>query len=185
MSLAQNIIRAICLIMRAHKVLRTGASAKVARQSQTHPPKRILVVEDEPDISLLVTESLRESGYQVDATADGLLALRKLKTDHFDLLIVEDELPTVSGQQLVKALRLEFIMIPAILVLGTALMERPNPNTWPQIQAILFKPYNVPELLVTVKQVLREAAIGANSGFGTPSNWQSPICSRWVSGLTK
>ena len=170
--------------MRANKVLRTGASAKAACQSRTHPLKRILVVESEADISLLDTEALRESGHQVDATADGLLALHKLKTDHYDLVILEDELPTVSGRELVKVLRLEFIMIPVILVLGTALIARPNPNTWLQVQAILFKPYTVPELLMTVKQVLREAATGANSGFRRPSNWQSPVCSRWVSGLT-
>jgi DNA-binding response OmpR family regulator len=170
--------------MRPHKVLRTGVSAKAARQCQTRRLKRILVVEDEPDISLLDTEALGEAGYHVDTTADGLLALHKLKTDHYDLAIVEDDMPLVTGRELVKALRLEFIMIPVILVLGTALIEKSNPNTWSQVQALLFKPYTVPELFKTVKEVLSAAGTGANLPFRSPSNWQSSVCSRWISGLT-
>ena len=170
--------------MRVHKHSRTGRSAKTAFQGQTHRTKRILVVEDEPDIRLLDTETLRESGYQVDTTADGLLALHKLKTEHYDLAIVEDELPAVTGWELVKALRSKNIMTPVILVLGTVQILKSNPDTWPKVQAILFKPYNVPELLITVKQVLSAAGTGASLRFAPPLNWQSPVCSRWISGLT-
>jgi len=168
--------------VKAHKRSRTGVSAKAARHSQTRLPKRILLVEDEPDVSLLNIEALRGSGYQIDTTPDGLLALHKLKTDHYDLVIIEDELPTVAGRELVKALRLEFIMIPIILVMGTLQRDKSNPNAWPQVQAILFKPYTVLELLTTVKKVLYAAGTDVSLRFVPPSNWQNPICSRWISG---
>jgi DNA-binding response OmpR family regulator len=164
------------------KKSRNGVSAKTARHSQTIQPKRILLVEDSPDLSLLGSEALRGAGYQLDTTPDGLLALHKLKTDHYDLAIIEDELPTVAGRELVKALRSEFIMIPAILVMGSVQRDKSDPNTWPQVQAILFKPYTVLELLITVKQVLSATSTDAGLRFAPPSNWQSPICSRWISG---
>jgi DNA-binding response OmpR family regulator len=137
--------------VKTYKKSRNGVSAKTSRHSQTPQAKRILLVEDSPDLSLLGTEALRGAGYQLDTTPDGLLALHKLKTDHYDLVIIEDELPTVAGRELVNALRLEFNMIPVILVMGTVQRDKSNPNTWPQVQAILFKPYTVLELFITVK----------------------------------
>ena len=111
--------------------------------------------------------------------------MHKLKTDHYDLVIIEDELPTVAGRELVKALRLEFIMIPIILVMGTLQRDKSNPNAWPQVQAILFKPYTVLELLTTVKKVLSAAGTDVSLRFVPPSNWQNPICNRWISGSTE
>jgi DNA-binding response OmpR family regulator len=169
--------------MAANKISRTGGSAKAALQCQTHPPQRILVVEDEPDIRLLDTEVLSESGFQVDTAENGLLALHTLKTGRYDLLIVEEEMSTVTGMELVKAMRSQAMMVPVILVMGTMPTTEPNVNQWPQIQAILLKPYTVAELSMTVKEVLRVAGNGANFWFAPPSNWQSPVCSRWVSAL--
>ena len=100
-------------------------------------------------------------------------------------MIIEDELPTVAGRELVKALRLEFIMIPIILVMGTLQRDKSNPNAWPQVQAILFKPYTVLELLTTVKKVLSAAGTDVSLRFVPPSNWQNPICNRWISGSTE
>ena len=169
--------------MRAHNILRTCGPAKAALQCQTHPPQRILVVEDEPDIRKLDAEVLRASGYQVVNAKNGLAALHTLNNDHFDLVIVEEEMPKLTGLELVKALRSEDIMTPFILVLRARPAKESNPNKWAQVQAILIKPYTVVELCKTVKEVLLAAATSTYSGFGPPSNWQSPVCSRWVSAL--
>src|ERR1017187_6512346 len=104
--------------MKAHKNSRTGVPAKAALQCQTEPPQRILVVEDEPDIRRLDTEVLRESGFQVDTAKSGLAALRSLDTDHYDLLIIEEEMSMVTGLELVTKLRAEDLTVPVILVLG-------------------------------------------------------------------
>jgi DNA-binding response OmpR family regulator len=164
----------IYCIMKAHNISRTGVSVKAALQCQTNPPQRILVVEDEPDIRQLDTEVLRESGYQVDTAENGLVALHSLNTDHYDLLIIEEEMSMVTGLKLVKELRSEDIMVPVILVLGTMPTKESNRNPWPQIQAILLKPYTVAELFRTVREVLRAANIGVHVRFAPPLNWQSP-----------
>jgi DNA-binding response OmpR family regulator len=169
--------------MKAHNNSRTGVSAKAALQCRTNPPQRILVVEDEPDIRQLDTEVLRGSGFQVDTAENGLVALHSLDIGHYDLLIIEDEMSMVTGLELVKKLRSEDLMVPVILVLGTMPAKESNPNPWPQIQAILLKPYTVAELFRTVSEVLRAAGSGACFRFAPPSNWQSPVCSRWVTAL--
>jgi DNA-binding response OmpR family regulator len=173
--------------MRSNKWSRTGGWAKAALECQTYPSQRILVAEDEPNLSKLNSEVLRVCGYQVDNAKNGLTAMHKLNDDHFDLAIVEEELPKVTGLELVNALRSNDIRTPVILVMGTTPVKEPNPNRVAQVQGILFKPYTVAELLRTVKEVLRAATTSAHSGFGPPSNWQGAICSRWtsrVSGLT-
>lgn len=170
--------------MKTHKLSRTGGPTKAARHCQTTPANRILVVDDEPDVRLLNTEVLRESGYQVDTAADGLFALQTLKTDRYDLVIVEQEMSTVTGLELIKVLRSEKVMLPAVLVMGNIQAKKLNLNPWLQVQAVLFKPYTVPELVRTVKQVLFPANTEAYLQFASPSNWQSHICSRWVSTLT-
>src|ERR1022692_2418884 len=104
--------------MSAHKVSCIEASATRALQCKTNPCQSILVVEDEPDVRQLDTEVLRDSGYQVDIAENGLAALHSVKTARYDLLIIEDEMLMVTGQELVKELRTEGILVPVILVLG-------------------------------------------------------------------
>ena len=170
--------------MDAHNVLRCGGAVRAALQCQTHPPQRILVVEDEPDIRQLESEVLRESGYQVDTAENGLRALDSLNADHYDLLIIEEEMSTVTGLELVNELRSEGLLVPVILVLGTMPTEGLSPNPWPQVQAILLKPYTVAELFRTVREVLCAASGGAHVRYAPPANWQSPVFSSWLMGLT-
>jgi hypothetical protein len=70
--------------------------------------------------------------------------------------------------------------VPIILVLGTLPTGQSKWNRWPQIQAVLLKPYTSAELCRTVGEVLQAASRGACFGFVSPSNWQGPVVSRWV-----
>jgi len=151
--------------------------AKVAVEFQTNQTQRILVVEDEPDIRRLDTEVLRDSGFQVDTAESGLDALHSLDTDHYDLLIIEEEMSTVTGLELVKKLRAEDLMVPVILVLGALPTDVSNLNPWPQIQATLLKPYTIAELSRTVREVLRMAGSGSCLRLAPPANWQTPAFS--------
>jgi DNA-binding response OmpR family regulator len=161
-----------------------GSSAKAALQCRTNPPQRILVVEDEPDMRQLDAEVLRQSGFKVDTADNGLAALQALEIEHYDLLIVEDEMALVTGLELVRKLHLDQQMVPVILVLGavpTALLGR---NPWPQIQAILVKPYTVAELFKTVDEVLGAAGSGVCLRSAPPSNSQKPDIKGCVSDPT-
>ena len=92
------------------------------------PSQRILVAEDEPNLSKLNSEVLRVCGYQVDNAKNGLTAMHKLNDDRFDLAIVEEELPKVTGLELVNALRSNDIRTPVILLMGTTPVKEPKPE---------------------------------------------------------
>ncbi len=81
-------------------------------------PKRILVVEDEPNMRLLVAEELVDAGYDVDEAENGEDALRKFQERVYDLVTIDIEMPGMNGLELAGKLR--EIRREAKLVLLTA-----------------------------------------------------------------
>jgi DNA-binding response OmpR family regulator len=67
--------------------------------------RRVLVVEDDPDIVELISHFLEGDGFRVDALGDGNEALRRLRDESFDLLILDLQLPGMDGLSLCGALR--------------------------------------------------------------------------------
>lgn len=68
-------------------------------------PKRILVVEDEPNMRLLVAEELTDAGYEVDTAENGEAALMKFKEKPYDLVTIDIEMPGMNGLELAGKLR--------------------------------------------------------------------------------
>jgi DNA-binding response OmpR family regulator len=157
--------------METNKISKTGTPTSAAPESQTNPTRRILVVEDDADIRQLNMEVLTESGYEVDAAEDGVEAWHALNTKPYDLLITDNNMPIVTGLELIKKLRAEDMTLPVILMSGTMPAEELEKHPWLQIQATLLKPYTLAELFRTVKEVL-VAASDAREQNTLPLNWQ-------------
>jgi len=66
---------------------------------------RILIIEDEQNISSFVQRGLSINGYEAEVCNDGLQAWGKLQTAAFDLIIVDIMMPFMSGLELCKAYR--------------------------------------------------------------------------------
>jgi DNA-binding response OmpR family regulator len=157
--------------METNKISQTGTPAGAAPECKANPPQRILVVEDDPDIRQLNTEVLTESGYVVDAAEDGVEAWHALNTKPYDLLITDNNMPIVTGLELIKKLRAEDMTLPVILMSGTLPEEELEKPLGLQIQATLLKPYTLAELFRTVKEVL-VATRDASEQNTLPLNWQ-------------
>ena len=137
-----------------------GASAQDRQDSTPH----ILVVEDDIVLRKLNTRVLLHSGYEVDAAADGAAAWEALNTDSYDLMVTDNNMPKVSGVELLKKLRVARMILPVIMATEALPTEEFARYPWLQPDATLLKPVSVGELLGTVKRVLREAdktAVGA------------------------
>ncbi|HKY33984.1 MAG TPA: PAS domain S-box protein [Candidatus Polarisedimenticolia bacterium] len=63
---------------------------------------RLLVVDDEPSILDVMTEALRACGHQVDTAVNGKLALRKILSGDYDIVISDLKMPEMSGQELFR-----------------------------------------------------------------------------------
>ena len=65
--------------------------------------RRVLVVDDEESIRILLSEILSDLGYSVSVAADGLTAIDLLGSHSFDLIITDCNMPGVGGLEVVKA----------------------------------------------------------------------------------
>ncbi len=124
-----------------------------------NPPYRIFVVDDNEDIRRLNAEVLLDYGYHVDTAEDGALAWDALQLNHYDLLITDNEMPNLSGIQLLNKLHAAGMALPVIIVSGSLPTEALSLHPWLHIEAMLLKPYTIAELLGTVEAVLT-AALG-------------------------
>lgn len=122
-----------------------------------NPPRHILVVDDKPLILHLTALVLTDSGYEVDSAEDGAVAWDRLQLNSYDLLITDNEMPNVSGVELLKKLHDARMSLPVIMVTGTWPNEEFTRYPWLEPAAGLLKPFVLAEFLETVEKVLREA----------------------------
>ena len=125
-------------------------------QNSTNPPRhvRILLVDDDIYVRRLIAGVLINSGYKVDTAGDGTDAWKALNDVNYDLLITDNQMPGVTGLELIKRLRSEDKTLPIILASGAMPMEELKQHPWLQLDAVLSKPFPIAELLDTVKRVL-------------------------------
>jgi DNA-binding response OmpR family regulator len=132
-----------------------GESAGAANNKNPH--RRILVVDDEPMILHLVTSVLNDAGYEVDPAEDGAVAWDMLQLNRYDLLITDNEMPNVSGIELLEKLHASRLTLPVILMSGTMPTEELARKPWLEPAARLPKPFALAELLATIGKILFEA----------------------------
>jgi DNA-binding NtrC family response regulator len=125
-----------------------------ASKSREIPPHRILVVDDDKDICRLNADILKCSGYHVDTVEDGAIAWEKLQKQDYDLIITDNDMPTLSGMELLKKLRAARMPLPVIMATGKS--PKDIFSQLPQLKpaVMLQKPYTVDELMETVKEAL-------------------------------
>src|SRR5712691_1497217 len=120
---------------------------------------RILIIEDEEPLTILLRYNLEKEGYAVDSAIRGDEADLKLKESTPDLAVIDWMLPGLSGIELVRRLRArpETKQLPIIML--TARGEEPERVRGLAIGAddYIVKPFSVPELLARVQALLRRA----------------------------
>jgi DNA-binding response OmpR family regulator len=144
-------------------------SPSASPQCKVNPPRRILVVEDDAVTRRINTKVLIKSGYEVDAAEDGAVAWDALQLNGYDLLVTDNEMPNVSGVDLLKKLHAARMAMPVIMVSGKMPTAELSRQPWLQIEAALLKPYMASELVDTVRNVLL-ANDGARKGIAPQPN---------------
>ena len=83
---------------------------------------RIAVIEDDREISNILTKILTENGYEAKTAYDGSSALKMLKNDSFDLILMDLMLPYMNGETLIYELR-KISDTPVIVISAKSMME--------------------------------------------------------------
>src|ERR1700751_380854 len=116
--------------------------------------RRILIVDDEPNVRLNYRITLELEGYQVEETGLSTEALKKVKVDKFDRVVLDMRMPRMGGLDLLGAMRAQRVMMPAIII--TAFSDVPNAVRAIQLGAsdFLQKPLRPEDLRRVVQEVL-------------------------------
>ncbi|MGN6461178.1 MAG: phosphate regulon transcriptional regulator PhoB [Pseudolabrys sp.] len=120
---------------------------------------RILIVEDEEPLTLLLRYNLEAEGYEVDAAARGDDAQLRLQETTPDLVILDWMLPGLSGIELCRRLRArpETKSLPIIMLTARGEESERVRGLATGADDYIVKPFSVPELLARVKALLRRA----------------------------
>ena len=120
-----------------------------------HEPKCVLIVDDEPNVRLMLRTALESSGYRVVEAADGLAALARLQAGAFDLVLLDLRMPKLDGMQTLARLRERGDATPIVML--TAHGSIPDAVAAMRLGAIDFltKPITPGDLRAAVSDVIR------------------------------
>src|SRR5258707_5443232 len=119
---------------------------------------RILVVDDEPQLTRVLRTGLKSHGYDVRTAADGLSGLETFNDWHPDLVITDLSMPNMNGLELCRRLRL-ISQIP-IIVLSVKGEEKAKVEALDAgADDYVTKPFGIEELLARMRASLRRAPV--------------------------
>lgn len=120
--------------------------------------KKILVIDDEQDLRMLLEARLGRAGYDVNTAADGPQGLRAFYRDRPDLVILDVAMPGMDGWQVLQRLR-EVSNVPVLMVTAMAEEQHKLKGLRSGADDYVTKPFSSEELLARVEAALRRAAM--------------------------
>ena len=118
--------------------------------------KKVIVVEDDKDINALISYNLCKQGFIVEQAFDGIQAQNKLKSEIFDLVILDIMLPGIDGFQICKFIKEDPAAFKTFVVMLTAKAE-PQDKIYANLVGTdyyLTKPFSVIKLTQIVKELI-------------------------------
>jgi two-component system OmpR family response regulator len=119
---------------------------------------RILIVEDDVEISGFILKSLQQHGHVADVISDGIDGLSAAVSGTYDAIILDRMLPRLDGISVIKALRSEGIKTPVIFLSALGDLDYRLEGLKAGADDYLAKPFAFSELLARLEAVLRRGS---------------------------
>ena len=120
--------------------------------------KRILIIEDDQEISMLLSVILAKSNWEPVVAYSGTEGLLQLENNTFDLILLDLMLPGKSGEELIKEIR-EKSLIPIIVISAKVDIENKVKVLKMGADDYITKPFNQEEVIARVEVQLRKASV--------------------------
>ncbi len=119
---------------------------------------RILVVEDEHRLAMVLRQGLQEEGYAVDVAYDGVEALRLAETEPYDVMVLDVMLPRLDGYSVCRQLRAKHIHVPILMLTARDTVNDRVAGLDSGADDYLAKPFAFREMLARLRALLRRDA---------------------------
>lgn len=130
-------------------------------------PVRVLVVDDEPDVTDVLSGVMTAEGWQVRTAADGATALATARAFRPDAVVLDWMLPDLDGMQVLRALRRETPGVCVLFLTARDAVEDRIAGITAGGDDYVTKPYSLEEVLARLRGLLRRAGMTAEPG----TNW--------------
>ena len=118
-------------------------------------PKRILIVDDEPSIRMVLRAHLTRSGYDVTATENGAEAIAMLRNEDYHLVVSDLRMPVVGGMELLNHCNETYPGLPVILITAHGTVDSAVEAIKKGAQDYVTKPCDSDELMPIIEKALR------------------------------
>lgn len=119
-------------------------------------PHRILVVDDEPDVVLIVKTTLQAEGYDVASATNGKDALEEAFETRPDLIVLDVMMPGMTGFDVLRELKAheKTATVPVVMLTGVSDKKKIQEALESGIDYFVVKPFDFDDLLSKIKQAL-------------------------------
>ncbi len=121
--------------------------------------KKILIIDDEPHILLMLKKMLEREGYEIDIASDGSEGLELFKNDPTDLVITDIIMPEKEGLETIREMKRMKADLKIIAMSGGGKISADNYLDTAKIfgaSAVMQKPFTPKEMVATIKGLLEE-----------------------------
>lgn len=124
---------------------------------------RVLIIEDDQEISSHVAKSLEQHGHVTEVFANGIDGLSEAVSNEYDAIVLDRMLPKLDGISVLKAIRSEGVKTPVIFLSALGELDYRIEGLKAGADDYLAKPFAFSELLARLEAVLRRGTEGATN----------------------
>jgi DNA-binding response OmpR family regulator len=125
--------------------------------SRPHLPTHLLVIDDDVSIRELLVEYLATRGYRVDGTSDGRIALELMRSNSYDLVLTDYQVPHRDGLDILRVARQASPPLPTIMMTGYGTVETAVYALKEGAADFILKPFKLKRIHEAIQQALDKA----------------------------
>ncbi|KYG90520.1 response regulator [Metasolibacillus sp. FSL H7-0170] len=116
---------------------------------------RVLVVDDEEILRMLIRDTLEDMGYEIEEAENGQEALERVTQEHYDLMILDYMMPHVTGIEVIERLPAQIKANLPILMLTAKSQEEDRQKVFEKgVDYFMSKPFSPVKLMEVVEDIL-------------------------------
>ncbi|OUJ74643.1 response regulator [Hymenobacter crusticola] len=122
---------------------------------------KLLLVEDEPKLASFIKKGFENEGYEIEVAFDGRMGQSLLRQNHYELIILDVNLPYVNGFELCRQIRADDPLVPVLLLTALDSLDDKVTGFEAGTDDYLVKPFEFKELLLRVRVLLKRTTEAA------------------------
>lgn len=126
--------------------VREPKSPVTPKAHPARPRRHVLVADDDPSIRTFLLDYLEQAGFTVRTVGDGMAALDLFSTEPFDIVLLDFQMPGLTGLETAAAIRRKHLTVPIALITGVMYTLDPQLVSQAGVTRTFQKPFDLDDL---------------------------------------